>query len=468
MTSGPTDGSQVRSTLKRGSIELRDLPVEIILYISDALGSSKNIVSFALSTVAFHDVLLSAAYNFNVQHEGSYLLHRAASKSYLQMAHKLIDQFHADTNAVYKSSTPLINATMSGSVSIVELLLRSQNISIDYRDLDGRTALWYAASHGHATIADRLLQARPAGAGYPDTKNGWTPLIVAIIKGHEKIVNSLVKANCNIINIRDHNRQTPIFHAIRRQWTGAVNHLLSQQGINLGTRTSPINLAISYQNTALAEISLNESGTAPATSPQLVGVDDDLDHPSLCLAAATGQSDIVRLLLQYSVDVNARNGNEQMALHLAASRGHLSTVKLLLMQEGVKVNATDRWSRTPCHETAAASHLSVMKQLLRAPGIDVNAKDSIGAVVDYEKPPFGDGHATAGNARDVNANAVVERHSMGEERTTSLHHAVEREDEELVHLLLAKDGLDPNVPAMQRTKETQKLQNCCWRKQTSR
>jgi ankyrin repeat protein len=60
----------------------------------------------------------------------------------------------------------------------------------------GKTDLHYACEHGHAAIADELL--RRGGDSQRADNNGHTPLMLAIVGKHTKVVERLLNHNCAI------------------------------------------------------------------------------------------------------------------------------------------------------------------------------------------------------------------------------------------------------------------------------
>jgi ankyrin repeat protein len=60
--------------------------------------------------------------------------------------------------------------------------LLATGVDSNYFDVNGRTALWYAASRGHVECATALLDAK-ADVNKADN-NGYTPLHLASINGH--------------------------------------------------------------------------------------------------------------------------------------------------------------------------------------------------------------------------------------------------------------------------------------------
>jgi len=86
----------------------------------------------------------------------------------------------------------------------------------------------------------------------------------------------------------------------------------------------------------------------------------------MCAAAAIGDIEAVRRMLDSGADINAANYDGRTALHLAAAEGHGALVAFLV-QRGAMLDATDRWKATPLRDAVAGGHNEVAA-LLRAQG----------------------------------------------------------------------------------------------------
>ena len=93
---------------------------------------------------------------------------------------------------------------------------------------------------------------------------------------------------------------------------------------------------------------------------------------ALINAANKGDSEVVEALLDSGADINARDEQNQTALHLAASRGHTPIVKLLL-ERGADVNAKNLFGQTPLLAPVYRGSLDTVRALLDA-GADVDAR----------------------------------------------------------------------------------------------
>ena len=90
--------------------------------------------------------------------------------------------------------TPLTRAAIKGFGSTVALLLDC-HASVNSRDANGMTALYWAAVHGHNDVLSVLIR---GGADVnAQTNDGETPLMAAAERGHVGIARKLLEANAN-------------------------------------------------------------------------------------------------------------------------------------------------------------------------------------------------------------------------------------------------------------------------------
>lgn len=80
-------------------------------------------------------------------------------------------------------------------------------------------------------------------------------------------------------------------------------------------------------------------------------------------AAMRGNADMCRLILDLRANASLRDSHGAAPIHLAASRGRLSTLELLLRAEPSGAMAVDTNGRTPCHMAALKDHMEVIRRL---------------------------------------------------------------------------------------------------------
>ncbi len=163
----------------------------------------------------------------------------------------------------------------------------------------------------------------------------------------------------------------------------------------------------------------------------LVNSLDESGRTPLIVAAAAGQRDIVKLLLDRGALVNATNDRGATTLHFAASRGD-STIVRMLIERGAVVNARAIGDATPlCW--ASSSGRKEAAEVLIAAGANVNAE-----CVDLWTPLYR--AASSGNLELVRLlidhGANVDMQCV--EGKSPLHNAVESGNEDIVRLLIER------------------------------
>ena len=103
----------------------------------------------------------------------------------------------------------LTKAAMYGQKEIVQLLLGQQDVMVNGVDADGETALMVAATVGHKSIVEMLLQ-KNADVNKQDD-DGSTALIYASLYGHNDIVRLLLTQGAKV-NL--HNRYDSLLRNI--------------------------------------------------------------------------------------------------------------------------------------------------------------------------------------------------------------------------------------------------------------
>jgi ankyrin repeat protein len=96
----------------------------------------------------------------------------------------------------------------------------------------------------------------------------------------------------------------------------------------------------------------------------------------MSIAASRGHIDTVRLLLEHGADLSATDDNGSTPLTWAAEKGHENIARLLL-ENGADVDAKDNYGQTPLCLAASYGEEEVAKLLLKN-GADVDTRDERG------------------------------------------------------------------------------------------
>jgi ankyrin repeat protein len=235
----------------------------------------------------------------------------------------------------------------------------------------GTTELHIAATIEDSELLELVLTRSPQLIDEID-EAGRTALAVAVKRGCEEAVRSLLGAGANILSASG---ESLLNCAARNRHDNIVELLLCHRDphrpISSESQASPQErqLLIAAMK---ADQDLVKQVLDLGTNPDARDVDGGT---SLQWAAWYGYDEIVSILLDHGADVNAVDGTSgRRPLHEAAEHGNLSTVKILLAR-GADVDAKDIWEWTPLHRAATQGGWKVVDTLLRH-GADINLKTS--------------------------------------------------------------------------------------------
>eukprot|EP00850_Spirogloea_muscicola_P009422 SM000053S17379 [mRNA] locus=s53:55947:59955:+ [translate_table: standard] len=203
--------------------------------------------------------------------------------------------------------------------------------------------------------------------------NGRTALHFAAGQGRMEILEHLLDELRTPADIPDAEGDTPLIHAARNGHVAAVKALLEHQAAastsNPNSGASAIHHAAGCGSRELVELLLDRGVDVNACS--------DAGSP-LLWACGNGHDDVAVGLLDRSADCNVVNSDSVSALLISAAAGHTALVKLLLSHgANPGVRATGRV--TPLHVAAEQGNIDIVNALLDA-GADPNALDDEGAM----------------------------------------------------------------------------------------
>lgn len=161
--------------------------------------------------------------------EGTTPLYLAAQKGHAKVVELLLAK-GADHQFVWNLGwTPLLIASEHGHLSTVKILL-AHGANVKHQGTSGETAIWLAAQNGHADLIALLAQ---QGAEVNTPAQGWTPLMVAALEGHETAVFQLLALDADV-----HRMNSDGVNALFVAKTSAIATRLQEAGATLQTKTS--------------------------------------------------------------------------------------------------------------------------------------------------------------------------------------------------------------------------------------
>ncbi|KAK0668609.1 ankyrin repeat-containing domain protein, partial [Cercophora samala] len=194
---------------------------------------------------------------------------------------------------------------------------------------------------GHTKIVELLLQ-QNVETNAP-TKNGWTLLFGALLRGHVEIVELLLQKNVKTDAPANNNLGfTPLF------------------GASLEGHVEVVKLLLNHWE--------NNQDQEGNSFPILEAETYDCDRHPIHGAARVGQTEIVQLLLEKGAEPDPEDSCGLTPLWSAADNGHDAVVQLLL-SAGAEPNVMGlKTSRRPIHHAAQRGHLELVWTLLKHGG----------------------------------------------------------------------------------------------------
>jgi serine/threonine-protein phosphatase 6 regulatory ankyrin repeat subunit B len=188
--------------------------------------------------------------------------------------------------------------------------------------------------------------------------------MLASIKGHDQVVESLLKVNADV-NIQGMKGVTALILACM------VGHDELHMLVKATIQDN------SDEGTALMRASHDQVVELLLKANADVNVQANNGTTALMLASDNGHDQVVELLLKANADVNVQANNGTTALMLASDNGHDQVVELLL-GANADVNVQDKNNRgTALMRASLNGHDQVVELLLKA-NADVNIQDNNG------------------------------------------------------------------------------------------
>ncbi|KAK5993519.1 Ankyrin repeat domain-containing protein 50 [Cladobotryum mycophilum] len=209
---------------------------------------------------------------------------------------------------------------------VVDALLEMK-INVNGKDKEGRTALFICALKGYYDYAKLLIK----HGAYVNTLNAEleTPLHAAAAKGHGDIVKLLLDSGFGDVNIRDKKLRSPLTHAAVEGHEHVIRHLFDSGFVDVNICDDEKMTPLFERGHLLASKLLLDFGVNANTR------DGKLMTP-LLYAARKGHLLVSKLLLDFGADINALNRSGRSPLSFAALKGDTAMVQLLC-DNGAKI-----------------------------------------------------------------------------------------------------------------------------------
>lgn len=280
--------------------------------------------------------------------------------------------------------SPLFVAAYAGFTEILDMLIATGQVDINFRGKRGRSPLSVAAEQGHQDIMERLLQHKSVQVDSVD-HNGWTPFLHAAASGSLGCLKMLISTQCCDPNYVDRSNRCALSYAAEEGKEDVVKALLRIGTINPTSADKCGRHALSY---AAAKGHLPIVRLLVQAKLRISDCDENgrnaISWASNSAAAAVrnrdGKSVLTYLIKKDKTTVCAADVSGWTPLAWAMEQpGYLDAVKDLIELGGANVNQQDNTLGRPVLSWAATEgYVDIVRYLLEVPGIDVNLADGSG------------------------------------------------------------------------------------------
>ena len=317
--------------------------------------------------------MLKDQYWIQKNHGGMSCIGFAASLGYWEIVRLFLERENFDINDKdEKGCTPLMEATKTSDMTMLQTLLKHEKIDVNVQDNNGHTPLMWATMISINTDCRVTMHTK---TGLDDKRrDGQTTSLKG--KNCQAIVQLLLKHKDIDINKMNNDNQTSLHFAALYGHEAMMSLLLEQKGID-------VNVKSGYGGTPLLVAA--RSGYEEVVRRLLAYENVDVNarnmgsETSLFVAARSGYEEVVRLLLDHNeIDANAKDEYDQTPLYVAISQGREAATKLLLKHKDVDVNGKCDGGNTPLLIASCKGYRALVRLLLEHEDIDINAKNDKG------------------------------------------------------------------------------------------
>ena len=237
--------------------------------------------------------------------------------------------------------------------------------------------LYYASLCGFRDLAEHIIVEHPDQVNAIGGRN-YTPLAAALHKRHFKVAD-LLHQHGAAVDVPGDEGRTPLIVASGFGSMDAridVVRWLLDHGADADMESqsdllwTPIMLAAVNGYLEVVRILLEHGVHINAASKH--------GYTSLSQSTYYGHVETVRLLLHHGADIGTRDENYETPLHAASSPSRLDLkVARLLLEHNAEVDAKNKDGRTPLHLASSLGHTEVVRLLLDH-GANPNAEDTEG------------------------------------------------------------------------------------------
>jgi ankyrin repeat protein len=281
---------------------------------------------------------------------GDTSLHLALYGEEWELAEEILNRFDAyDVNSTNSlGDTPLLLAARLNCEDklFTKILERTNQENVSKVDENGWTALHYAIDRESEIKVKELLKREEVDVNIKNNNN-WTPLHMACFKWKEipvDLFKIILQKSTNVINAQDNHGNTALHYAISYKYEIKTKALLAHNDVD-------------------------------------VNIKNNSNYTLLHLASKWPNipSDLFKLILEKSTDVNAQTEYGWTHLHYAISYKSEIITKALLAHKDVDVKVKNNYKETALHWASQWPNIPAdLFKIILEKSNDVNAQDEDG------------------------------------------------------------------------------------------
>lgn len=283
---------------------------------------------------------VATTYINSVNNEGATALHYACGVT-------------KDEVTVPSSDREIVRFLLENGADVSLQTKQSQETCFHYCAVAGNNEiLTEMISHMTATDVSKALNRQ--------SSVGWTPLLIASNRGHMELVNNLLTNHARV-DVFDIEGRSALHLAAEHGFLQVCDALLTSKAfINSKSRVGRTALHLSAMNgfTHLVKFLIRDHNA-------VIDILTLRKQTPLHLAAASGQIEVCKLLLELGASIDATDDLGQKPIHVAAQNNYSEVAKLFLQQHPSLVMGTSKDGNTCAHIAAMQGSVKVIEELMK-------------------------------------------------------------------------------------------------------
>ncbi len=286
-------------------------------------------------------------------------------------------------------------AASLNNLETINFLIKNVDMNINDRDINGCTALYYAAYHGKREAYNLLIK---LGAN-KDIGDNYGVKPEYILSGGSSAVDlgtdNNEENNNSFTNTYEENMS--IIRTIQESDTNALRNIMMYSNFNMNSVIIAYETPLTYAIHLGKDDMVNELLKYRIDNTNIINIEtsfiprDDLyfneiraeftgyvylyNASPLQYAIFKGNTNIINTLLRFGADINRKDSLGNNALMYAASYGSAEVIDTLLNYSSNSYRVVDIYGDTPLHNAAALGNTNTLTALMNRTPININSQN---------------------------------------------------------------------------------------------